>query len=45
LHLPIENIELVSPEISLELLALDAALTRLEEFDGLKSQIVELRAD
>lgn len=39
----LENATLFEPEQSLELLALDEALTRLAEFDERQSRIVELR--
>lgn len=42
-HVPLEEVALVSNEQSTELAALDEALTRLAEFDLLKSRIVEMR--
>jgi len=41
--LPIEEIQIMSPEKSNKLLALDEALNRLANQDKLKSQIVEMR--
>ncbi len=42
-HLALEDEAIVSPEKSREIIALDEALERLEKFDKLKGQIVELR--
>jgi RNA polymerase sigma factor (TIGR02999 family) len=42
-HLNIEDIDILSDEKAEELIALDEALERLNKFDKLKSQIVELR--
>jgi RNA polymerase sigma-70 factor, ECF subfamily len=42
-ELPLENVTVISPEKSAELLALDEALDRLARLDPLKSRIVELR--
>lgn len=42
-HVPLDEAVLVSQEQSAEVLALDAALKRLEVIDPRKSQIVELR--
>lgn len=42
-HVNLEDVTVLSPEKSSELLALDEALTRLAEFDRTKSRIVELR--
>jgi RNA polymerase sigma factor (TIGR02999 family) len=42
-HVNLEDVPILSPEKSSELIALDEALTRLAEFDQMKSQIVELR--
>lgn len=39
----VEKTEIISPEKSEELIALDEALEKLAEFDKLKSRIVELR--
>ena len=41
--LPLDDVSVISPERSVELLALDEALVRLSEFDPLKARIVELR--
>lgn len=42
-HLEMEKAEILSPEKSAELLALDEALEKLKQIDKLKSRIVELR--
>lgn len=42
-HLSLDDVALVAPDRSAELLALDDALNRLAGFDKQKSQIVELR--
>lgn len=42
-HINVEDVQLLSPEKSNELIALDEALERLADFDLLKSRIVELR--
>ena len=42
-HLNIDDIQVLSPEKSEELIALDEALERLSEFDKTKSRIVEMR--
>lgn len=42
-HVNLEDVSTLSPEKSNELIALDAALKKLKEFDALKSQIVEMR--
>ncbi len=42
-HISLDNCEMMSPEKSLELIALDEALERLAERDQLKSRIVEMR--
>ena len=42
-HLPLDEIQIVTPEKSAELLALDEALKVLEKQDKRKSQIVEMR--
>ena len=42
-HVSLENIMLLTPERSVELIALDQALERLAERDKIKSQIVEMR--
>lgn len=42
-HVNLDDVSILSPEKSGELLALDEALTRLTEFDQTKSRIVELR--
>lgn len=42
-HVNIEDVFILSPEKSDELLALDEALERLAQFDRMKSRIVELR--
>lgn len=42
-HVNFDDIAILSPEKSNELLALDDALNRLAQFDELKSRIVELR--
>jgi len=39
----LSSVTIMSPQRSQELLALDEALTRLEQFDAFKSRIVELR--
>jgi RNA polymerase sigma factor (TIGR02999 family) len=43
LHVNLDDVAVVSPEKSDELIALDEALTRLAEFDPRKSKIVEMR--
>ncbi|MCY7375862.1 MAG: sigma-70 family RNA polymerase sigma factor [Pyrinomonadaceae bacterium] len=43
LKLNLNDVSVMSPEKSNELLALDEALERLEKFDNLKSRIVEMR--
>ncbi len=42
-HISLENVELLTEEKSVELLALDEALKKLSKVDPIKSQIVELR--
>lgn len=42
-HVGLEDVSILSPQKSSELIALDEALTRLAEFDPTKSRIVELR--
>ena len=42
-HVNLEDVSVLSPEKSNELLALDDALNRLAQFDEIKSRIVELR--
>lgn len=42
-HVNLDDVSPLSPEKSLELIALDEALDRLAKFDKTKSQIVELR--
>ena len=42
-HLPISEIDLITPEKSVELIALDEVLQELEKQDKRKSQIVEMR--
>jgi RNA polymerase sigma factor (TIGR02999 family) len=42
-HVNFEDVSVLSPEKSKELIALDEALERLKKFDELKSRIVELR--
>lgn len=42
-HLPLDEIQIITPEKSAELLALDEALKKLEKQDKRKSQIVEMR--
>ncbi len=42
-HVDLEGVVILSPEKSIELIALDEALTKLAEFDEMKSRIVELR--
>ena len=42
-NLALEDVCVMTPEKSAELIALDEALDRLAEFDKLKSQIVEMR--
>jgi RNA polymerase sigma factor (TIGR02999 family) len=39
----VDNVELATPELGAELLALDEALQRLEEKDPVKAQLVKLR--
>lgn len=43
LHVSLSEVAVMSPEKSAEMVALDAALTKLEEFDERKSRVVELR--
>lgn len=43
IHVDLDEVAVISPEKSEELIALDEALTRLAEFDSKKSKIVELR--
>lgn len=42
-HVNLDDVSVLSPEKSKELIALDDALERLKEFDALKSRIVEMR--
>ena len=42
-HVALDDVAVISPEKSEELIALDEALTRLAEFDLRKSRIVEMR--
>lgn len=42
-HVNVDEVPLISTERSVELLALDEALTKLAEFDPTKSRIVELK--
>ncbi len=42
-HVNLDDVAVISPEKSNELIALDEALRRLEEFDPKKSKIVEMR--
>jgi RNA polymerase sigma factor (TIGR02999 family) len=42
-HVNLEDVAVISPEKSEELIALDEALERLSEFDARKSRIVEMR--
>lgn len=42
-HVSLENIAVLTPERSIELIALDQALGRLAKHDQLKSRIVEMR--
>lgn len=42
-HVNLEDVTVISPEKSEDLIALDEALNRLEEFDPKKSKIVEMR--
>ena len=42
-RVPLEGVAVLSPEPSVDLLALDEALKRLHELDSRKSQIVEMR--
>ena len=42
-HVNLEDVPVISPEKSEDLIALDEALKRLEEFDPRKSKIVEMR--
>ena len=42
-HIALEDVAVITPEKSEELIALDEALTRLAQFDANKSKIVELR--
>ncbi len=43
MHVNYDDVSVLSPEKSDELIALDEALERLEKFDKLKSRIVEMR--
>jgi RNA polymerase sigma factor (TIGR02999 family) len=43
IHVNLDDVNVISPEKSQELIALDEALKRLEEFDAKKSKIVEMR--
>lgn len=43
IHLNLEDVAVLSPQKTNELLALDEALTRLASFDAKKSRIVEMR--
>lgn len=43
IHLQIEEVDILSQDKNLELIVLDEALTRLAEFDPIKSRITELR--
>ncbi|MFN2405563.1 MAG: sigma-70 family RNA polymerase sigma factor [Pyrinomonadaceae bacterium] len=43
INLPIDEVTIVSPEKSTELLALDEALIRLSQLDPAKARVVELR--
>jgi RNA polymerase sigma-70 factor (ECF subfamily) len=42
-HVDLDEVAVLSPEKSAQLIALDEALTRLAEFDPFKSRIVEMR--
>ena len=42
-HVSLEEVNVLSAEKSIELVALDEALARLAEFDKLKSRIIEMR--
>jgi RNA polymerase sigma factor (TIGR02999 family) len=42
-HIPIDEVAIVSPAQPDEIVALDEALTKLEEFDRRKSAVVEMR--
>ncbi len=42
-HLDIEEVAVVSPKINEDVVALDLALKKLEEFDPFKAKIVEIR--
>ena len=42
-HVNLEDVSIISPEKSKELIALDEALEKLKTFDALKSRIVEMR--
>lgn len=42
-HLDIAEVALVSPKINEDVIALDLALRKLEEFDPIKAKIVEMR--
>ena len=42
-HVNLDDVTVISPEKSQDLIALDEALKRLEEFDPKKSKIVEMR--
>jgi DNA-directed RNA polymerase specialized sigma24 family protein len=43
-RVPLEEVHIITPAIEIPVLALDRALTRLEEIDRGLAQIVELRA-
>ncbi len=43
IHINLDDVSVLSPEKSDELIVLDEALERLEKFDNLKSRIVEMR--
>lgn len=42
-HLDISEVAVVSPKINEDIIALDSALKKLEEFDAVKAKIVEMR--
>jgi RNA polymerase sigma-70 factor (ECF subfamily) len=42
-HLDIAEAAIVSPELNEDVIALDSALKKLEEFDSIKAKIVEMR--
>ncbi len=42
-HLDIAEVAVVSPKINEDIIALDLALKKLEEFDSIKAKIVEMR--